>query len=484
MITSIKKLFTSFFAKVFVGIIILPFIFWGMGDVFRTGNQNVLLTINSEKVSTSEFANYLNRLNLDENQRRDLKKTNLLEEIVYQYIGKEIIALEVKDLGIVISDKSLRDYIINDKTFFKKEKFSRTKYEEFLLKSGLSAPAFEKNFSEQEKKRQLLSYLSSGAKISNFLVQKEFNKENQIKDISYLDLTKFYEKQLISEEEIQKVFNENHELFSKEVKSISFAELSPLTLTGQNEYNKKFFNEIDKIENQLIDEIDIQSLAKDYNLSLNNTGEVDIEKKDNSGKKFDSINEKLFKKVYSLNQTKVPKLYNIDNKFFVAEVTSAKKIKPNINEKNVKQSITNQIKIKNIFENNTRIAKEISLGTFNKSQMVKYAKEISIPINETRIESLKGNKVFNEDIVREIFKTEEKKINLITDRTLSKNFIVFVNKTEKKKLDKNSKTYEKYKLKAKLNLSNKIYKTYDESVNNKYKIDLNSKVLDRIKNSL
>ena len=70
--------------------------------------------------------------------------------------------------------------------------------------------------------------------------------------------------------------------------------MSPLTLTGQNEYNKKFFNEIDKIENQLIDEIDIQSLAKDYNLSLNNTGEVDIEKKDYSGKKFDSINEKLF----------------------------------------------------------------------------------------------------------------------------------------------------------------------------------------------
>ena len=83
MITSIKKLFTSFFAKVFVGIIILPFIFWGMGDVFRTGYQNVLLTINSEKVSTSEFANYLNRLNLDENQRRDLKKKDTLKAKEY-----------------------------------------------------------------------------------------------------------------------------------------------------------------------------------------------------------------------------------------------------------------------------------------------------------------------------------------------------------------------------------------------------------------
>jgi len=484
MISSIKKLFTSFFAKIFVGIIILPFIFWGMGDVFRTGNQNVLITINSEKVSTSEFADYLNRLNLDENQRINLKKTDLLEKIVTEFIGKEIITLEVDDLGIVISDKSLRDYIINDKTFFKKEKFSRTKYEEFLLKSGLSAPAFEKNFSEQEKKRQLLSYLSSGAIISNFLIQKEFDKENQIKEISYLDLSKFYNKQIISEEEIQKVFEENKDLFSKELKTLSFTELTPLVLTGQKEYNKKFFNEIDKIENQLIDEIDIQSLAKEYNLKFKVTDELDNERKNTSGKKFDEINEKLFKKVYPLKKVKSPNLYNIENKYFVAEVTSLKKSKPNINEKNVKESIKRQIKIKNIFENNTRIAKDIALGTFDKSQMMEYAKEINLPVNETTIQNLKGNNVFNEDIVREIFKTKEKKTNLITDRNLTKNFIIFVNKTQKKKLNKNSKIYEEYKLKAKLNLSNKIYKTYDESVNNKYKIDLNSKVLERIKNSL
>ena len=68
MATSIGKLSKSFFIKLLVGIIILPFVFWGMGDVFRGGNQNVIATIDSKKVSTQEFMTYLNRLNLNEEQ--------------------------------------------------------------------------------------------------------------------------------------------------------------------------------------------------------------------------------------------------------------------------------------------------------------------------------------------------------------------------------------------------------------------------------
>ena len=58
MLTSIKKVTSSFLAKTLIVIIILPFIFWGMGDVFRTGNQNVLVTIDSDKISVQNFVNY------------------------------------------------------------------------------------------------------------------------------------------------------------------------------------------------------------------------------------------------------------------------------------------------------------------------------------------------------------------------------------------------------------------------------------------
>ena len=64
MVTSIVKSSKSIVVKILVGIIILPFLFWGMGDIFRGGYQNVLLTIDKEKISTQEFMRHFNRLNL------------------------------------------------------------------------------------------------------------------------------------------------------------------------------------------------------------------------------------------------------------------------------------------------------------------------------------------------------------------------------------------------------------------------------------
>ena len=152
MITAIGKFSKSFFVKLLVGIIILPFVFWGMGDVFRGGNQNVIASIDSEKISTQEFVEYIRRLNLKEEQIKNLPKTDLIEKILSGYIGKKVMELEIKKLGITVNDNSLRNIIKNDKLFFKNDEFSRTEYEKFLIKSGVTAPQFEENIAEQEKK--------------------------------------------------------------------------------------------------------------------------------------------------------------------------------------------------------------------------------------------------------------------------------------------------------------------------------------------
>ena len=192
MLTSIGKYSKSFFVKLLVGIIILPFVFWGMGDVFRGGNQNVIASIDSEKVSTQEFVDYLRRLNLNEEQIKNLPKTDLIEKILSEYIGKKVMALEISQLGINVNDDALRNIIKNDKMFFKDDKFSRTEYEKFLIKSGVTAPLFEANIVEQEKRRQFLSSLSGGIVIPEILVVKEYRKENQSKTIKYIDLEKYH----------------------------------------------------------------------------------------------------------------------------------------------------------------------------------------------------------------------------------------------------------------------------------------------------
>ena len=90
------------------------------------------------------------------------------------------------------------------------------------------------------------------------------------------------------------------------------------------------------------------------------------------------------------------------------------------------------------------------------------------------------------DLVRSfkrIFLTNDGEVNLITNSTLTKSFLISTKKTEYKNLDKDSNQFEKYEAKARLNLINKIYQSYDESVNQKYKVELNQRTIDRVKNS-
>ena len=59
MLGSIRKFSESWYAKILLGIIVIPFIFWGMGGVFTGGNKNVIVVIDKDKFSTQEFANFV-----------------------------------------------------------------------------------------------------------------------------------------------------------------------------------------------------------------------------------------------------------------------------------------------------------------------------------------------------------------------------------------------------------------------------------------
>ena len=103
MLSSIRRFSHTIFAKVFLFIIAIPFVFWGMGNIFSSGNQKVIVTIEKEKVSTQEFINHINRLNF--------QGENLSEEIFQQeltnFIAKNLINIESKRLNILLSDSAL-----------------------------------------------------------------------------------------------------------------------------------------------------------------------------------------------------------------------------------------------------------------------------------------------------------------------------------------------------------------------------------------
>tara|TARA_B100000575_G_scaffold278629_1_gene266142 strand:- start:34 stop:1437 length:1404 start_codon:yes stop_codon:yes gene_type:complete len=466
-----------------VGIIILPFIFWGMGDVFRGGNQNVIASIDSEKVSTKEFVDYLRRLNLNEDQIKNLPKTDLIEKILSQYIGKKVMDLEIEKLGIKVNDNSLRTIIKNDKLFSKDNKFSRTEYEKFLIKSGVTAPQFEANIADQEKKRQFLSSLSGGIVLPEKLVTKEFIKENQSKLIQYIDLTKYHSKTKSSDESKKELYERNKNIFFTEFKTIQFAEITPEKIIGSKDYNESFFKQLDNIENNVLDGQSFSDTIKKNNLDMILINKVDAKKEDENKNKIKNISDDLFKKFYNLSSSQSSELINFNNKYYLVEILKVEKKNRTFDDPEVQEALNAQLSFKNKIEKNTSLIKDISMGALNKEQFKKFASDNKLDIKDYKIDSLKQNEIFSEDIIKRIFLKKDNEIDLITNNTLTKNYLILVVKTNYKKLAKNSNEYEKYEAKARLNLINKIYQSHDKNLNEKYNVELNQRTIERVKNS-
>ena len=153
MLSSIRKFSTSWYAKILLGIIVIPFIFWGMGGVFTGGNKNVIVVIDKNKFSTQEFANFLKYRATDE----EMLNINSIEKLLSNFIGDKLIDKEVEHFGIKLSDDSLGKLIKHQKGFKRGNKFSRIEYEKFLLKNNITAAGFEADFSKLEKKKQFFN---------------------------------------------------------------------------------------------------------------------------------------------------------------------------------------------------------------------------------------------------------------------------------------------------------------------------------------
>ena len=173
----------------------------------------------------------------------------------------------------------------------------------------------------------------------------------------------------------------------------------------------------------------------------------------------------------------------VDNKYFLAEIKSTGKNNKSMNDPDVLKTINAQINFQNKIKNNAAIIKDISMGGFDKKKLEIFANDNNLELKEYKISNLKQNEIFTEGIIKRIFLTKDGEVDLITDSTLTKNFLILVVKTEYKKIQKNSNEFEQYEAKARLDLVNQIYRTFDENLNQKYKVELNKKTIDRVKNS-
>ena len=107
MIGSFRNFAKTKFAGILVFIMIIPFVFWGMGSMFSSGNTNTIAKINEKNISTEEFIDYLNNSGIPQNTIRENLNDNIIEEILSTVISAKILDLEIEEYDLIISKKTL-----------------------------------------------------------------------------------------------------------------------------------------------------------------------------------------------------------------------------------------------------------------------------------------------------------------------------------------------------------------------------------------
>ena len=478
MLGQIRKFSSSIYAKILMGIIIIPFIFWGMGSNFVGGSKNVIVIIDKEKYSTQAFFNFIQKFA----SPKQKIEADQIDKFLSTFIGEKLMDKEVEHFGFKLSDKSLSKLIKIQENFKRENKFSRIEYEKFLLKNNITAANFESDFSKYEKRKQLFDFIGGGILPSKHMVNMTYDKINQKRNIELINLNDIFKKINFPENQIKSYFENNKNKYKEIYKSIKLIELNPKKLVGSEEFNDTYFKKIDEIDYMLIEGKNLEDIIQNFNLQKARLLTLNVSGKDINLKTINNISENLAKNIFDVGDEESTSLIEIKDKYFIVEIIKTEEIQRKIENEAVRKNILLNLEIKSKRKFMSEIIAKINKNNFTKSDFDKLSNDESVAIKKITLKNQNDDSTLKKDLISHIYAFPEKKIIVVNDMNFTENFLVYIDKIENVNIKDNSDKYREYLDLSKIKITNDLYNTYDNYIRKRYKIDINYQALDIVKN--
>ena len=332
----------------------------------------------------------------------------------------------------------------------------------------MSASMFEQRVKGNELQKKLFDYIGAGTVVPTFLSEKNYENENRTLEVDYIDLNSFYKKKEdFTNLEKENFINENLDILKREYISFEYVELNPKNLIGIDEFNQDFFDQIDKIDNKIsngdsfksiLEELDLNSLSVNDYIPANDVND--------------------FKnKIYSLKSIDMEIVENDDN-FLLFNITKRIKKSPNLNDGDINNQITEMIYQKNKVDKNKEIIFEIDNQKFDDSRFLEIGKK---SIKNLTLNSINDNTIFESNSVKILYSLPLNSFTLVSD--VERNiYLIKIKSSSQNNFNKDDEGYLEFVKKMNTDKRTSILKSYDLLLNNKYKVELNQKTIDRVKN--
>ncbi|MDA9084738.1 SurA N-terminal domain-containing protein [Candidatus Pelagibacter sp.] len=450
-------------------VIIIAFGFGGFGGGFNTGNQNNIAKINNKKISVQDFMDYLNNSGLSQQVIKENIDKNIIEELLSSMVSLTLLNLEIQNLDLKISDETISKKLKKNKKFINKNGlFQRTLYEKFLLTNNMNAPMYEIKLKNNLMQKQLFTYISGGAKSPKFLVNKYYKENNRKLKIEYIGLNKFYKKKNdFTKQEIQIFVNENSKKLKQEYIDFTYAIITPKNLTGLDEFNQAFFDKIDEIENKIAKNINFKTIINEFNIT--STTKKDYLNLDNK--------ETIENKIYNSRKDRIEILED-NGTYIFYKIDKINTKLPNLNDEKFKIQIKDLLFQKEKFQFNKNILDKITNNEFNQTSFDELGKS---GIENIQFNSIKDDQKFDINSIEILYSLPINTFSIIADADNN----IFVAKTidyVDMTISQNSEEFNSLSNEASAQNRNSMLKSYDYLLNDKYKVIVNEKTLDRVKN--
>lgn len=260
MMDRLREGVNSIAVKIILGLIILSFVFAGVGSYITGGGNNAAAKVGNTEIARGEFEQaYQNERNRMQSQLGDYFAQMLADPAYVESFRKSVLDRMINDvlleqqaesLGLRISDSQIRTMILEMPQFQTAGQFDQEVYQSALRRAGFSAESFAEYMRRDLMRNQLVTALQG----SEFVLQGEIDTQSkliaQTRDIrtvtlSVADLAKEIE---LTDEQIEQYYQENPAAYTRpEQAKVSYIELSAEALKSQLEVSdeeaQKYYQE-------------------------------------------------------------------------------------------------------------------------------------------------------------------------------------------------------------------------------------------------
>ncbi|MBA3492876.1 MAG: SurA N-terminal domain-containing protein [Gammaproteobacteria bacterium] len=243
MLQSIHDRAQGWLAWIIIGLICIPFAFWGIQEYLTAAEEVAVAEVNGEEVELDAFQRAYQQYRkqyqmilgrLSEKANEDGLKQQTLDQMVEMLLKKQL----GEKLGLRISDRQVTQAVKTFPAFQRDGKFSNNLYERGLQSAGMSAVTFE----EQLRRELLTDQVRKAVIDTSFVTNREIDLVAKIKSQTRLITYAIIAAQplqsslQVSDEEIARRYKDEAETYTApEQVKIAYLELSLEELAKQIE---------------------------------------------------------------------------------------------------------------------------------------------------------------------------------------------------------------------------------------------------------